>query len=149
DAEGGACPRAARGPGFSGCERAQSLLGVGIAAAEAELELGCGELILALEFERDLAPGLQVLERHPELLGEHAQGAQAGGALAVFDAADVGVPDARPRDVLLAQPTLSPQPRQPLPDRFRAHGAPLPKLAGPPLAASFQGAEGGHDQPPL
>src|SRR5205807_9053505 len=42
------------------------------------------------------------------------------GALAVLDAADVGVPDAGPCDLLLAQPALAAQPRDPLPDRLRA-----------------------------
>jgi hypothetical protein len=74
DAEGGACPPAARAARLRGRELAQRPLRFAVLVpAEAELELSCGELVLALEGERDLAPGLQVLERDRELVGEHAQ----------------------------------------------------------------------------
>jgi hypothetical protein len=59
EAEGGARPRAAPVARLRRGEPAQGLLGF-VVAAEAQLELGRGELVLAFELERDLPPRLQV-----------------------------------------------------------------------------------------
>src|SRR5207237_7790455 len=101
-------------------ERPEALLGRSQVAVEPELELGVGEPQLALLRLGHRHAALEVLERDAELPGEDPQRLQGRLALPRLDSRDVGVRDARARELPLRQALLQPQTTDPRPDRLLA-----------------------------
>ena len=85
---------------------------------EAQLELGVGDLQLALVRVAQLGAGLQVVGRDSELSREHPQCLDRRPPRARLDARDVGVRDAWACELALGEAALMAQASQPLADRL-------------------------------
>src|SRR5207248_9112348 len=88
------------------------------AFADSQFELRVGESQLAFLGLAEIATCLEVLHGNAELSGKHAQRLDRWATCACLDPRDVGVRDARRREVPLREATLQTQALETFADRF-------------------------------